>query len=169
MLLKKNQKYSRLFNFDSIGRDLIGDPVVKQNAGQMIDFMLEHDGRIAGHINDNVLVAEQIIAFDFDVVMPQNSTGMGIDDGQAALAGIQKGRLGAFLDNFRIGKRPLLVFFAGFFITGHYNRNHLFGNAKLNGGQANGRGQIFLFAQFIVLAVFDILKHRRKQFTVFFA
>ena len=108
------------------------DVVIKQGAKEMVDLMLQADGRITGCRDARMTVDE---AFVF------------LQDGQAALALCEIGVLHAFGDDLRVGQGELI---AAIFRR-YADRDQLFGDPQLNGGDADGRTQPFSFGDLIVL------------------
>ena len=62
------------------------DVVIKQGAKEMVDLMLQADGRIAGCPDADVFPAQQVIAFYRDARMTVDEAFVFLQDGQAALA-----------------------------------------------------------------------------------
>ena len=85
------------------------DVVIKQGAKEMVDLMLQADGRIAGCPDADVFPAQQVIAFYRDARMTVDEPFVFLQDGQAALALCEIGVLHAFGDDLRVGQGELIA------------------------------------------------------------
>ena len=112
----------------------------------MVDLMLQADGRIAGCPDADVFPAQQVVAFYRDARMTVDEPFVFLQDGQAALALCEIGVLHAFGDDLRVGQGKLI---AAIFRR-YADRDQLFGDPQLNGGDADGRTQPFSFGDLIV-------------------
>ena len=90
-------------------RVILVDAVIEEDAGKMIDLMLEADGGIAFRPDPDEILSEQVVAGDRDAGMTPDEPLMLLGNGKAAFSLRQIGVLHGFRNNPGVGQRKFIA------------------------------------------------------------